>query len=321
MALTSTIPAVVLEKLIPIVMKQLDQLTNISSLLSNALNSLPTKVKCNDPRINDIKQKLKDVKKLTDNIKLIKPKLQSIVTTLNIISTSAEIVKMIQMVIPAFTGVPQVPFAMIAKTVDELGKNCKSANAALSTINNVLNSAVGGIDNILAQAIIKLSSTCVNETFSVSTRVSALIDKKSVGGAVRDTSGSLLNSTDTGSLAVGGGIGVDPNQLSDNNNNLNILGTDSGNQYISFFYNTENVSDTDLQLLNTLVNDLETAERTLQTNIIEMPSNIITSTVAGEFPKPNDGTISDFYVNTTDQLIWGPKVTDDTWFGIDPIKY
>ena len=98
MALTSTIPAVVLEKLIPIVMKQLDQLTNISSLLSNALNSLPTKVKCNDPRINDIKQKLKDVKKLTDNIKLIKPKLQSIVNTLNIISTSAEIVKMIQMV-------------------------------------------------------------------------------------------------------------------------------------------------------------------------------------------------------------------------------
>jgi len=318
MALTSTIPAVVLEKLIPIVMKQLDQLTNISSLLSNALNSLPTKVKCNDPRINDIKQKLKDVKKLTDNIKLIKPKLEGIVTTLNIISTSAEIVKMIQMVIPAFTGVPQVPFAMIAKTVDELGKNCKSANAALSTINNVLNSAVGGIDNILAQAIIKLSSTCVNETFSVSTRVSALIDKKSVGGAVSDTSGNLLNSTDTGSLAIG--TGVDPNQLF-NNNNLNILGTDSENQYTSYFYNTENVSDTDLQLLNTLVNDLETAERTLQSNIIEMPSNIITSTVAGEMPKPNDGTISDFYVNTTDQLIWGPKVTDDTWFGIDPRKY
>jgi hypothetical protein len=316
MALTSTIPSTVLQKLIPIVMKQLDQLTNISSLLNNSLNSLPTKVKCSDPRINDIKQKLKDVKQLTDNIKLIKPKLESIVTTLNIISTSAEIVKMIQMVIPAFPGVPQVPFAMIAKTVDELGKNCKSANLALSTINNVLNSAVGGIDNILAQAVIKLSSTCVNEQFVVSTRVSALIDKKSAGGAVSDNSGNLLNSTNTGSLTIS--VGNDPNQF---NNNLNILGTESGNQYTSFFYNIENVSDTDLQLLNTLVNDLETAKRSLQTNIIEMPSNIITSTVAGEIPKPKDGTISDFYVNTADQLIWGPKVIDDTWDGISPIKY
>jgi hypothetical protein len=314
MALTSTIPSTVLQKLIPIVMKQLDQLTNVSSLLNNSLNSLPTKVKCSDPRINDIKQKLKDVKQLTDNIKLIKPKLESIVTTLNIISTSAEIVKMIQMVIPAFTGVPQVPFAMVAKTVDELGKNCKSANLALATINNVLNSAVGGIDNILAQAVIKLSSTCVNEQFVVSARVSALIDKKSAGGAVSDNSGNLLNSTDTESLAISVG---NTNQF----NNLNILGTESGNQYTSFFYNTENVSDTDLQLLNTLVNDLETAKRSLQTNIIEMPSNIITSTVAGETPKPKDGTISDFYVNTVDQLIWGPKVIDDTWDGISPIKY
>lgn len=317
MALASTIPAVVLEKLIPIVMKQLDQLTNISSLLSNALNSLPTNVKCNDPRINDIKQKLKDVKKLTDNLNLIRPKLQSIVTTLNIISVSADIVKMIQMVIPAFTGVPQVPFAMIAKTVDELGKNCKSANAALNTINNVLNSAIGGIDNVLAQAVIKLSSTCINETFPVSSRVSNLIDKKSTGGAISDSSGSLLNNVDTGSLAIN--MGVDPDSL--NSNNLNVVGTNPANQYLSFFYNTENVDDTDLQLLNTLVNDLENAKRTVQQNIIEMPSNIIISAVAGETPKPKDGTISDFYVNTADQLIWGPKVTDNTWDGIEPIKY
>jgi len=317
MALTSTIPSAVLEKLIPIVMKQLDQLTNVSSLLSNALNSLPTNVKCDDPRINDIKQKLKDVKKLIDNINLIKPKLQSIVTTLNIISVSADIVKMIQMVIPAFTGVPQVPFAMVAKTVDELGKNCKSANAALNTINNVLNSAIGGIDNVLAQAVIKLSSTCVNETFPVSSRVSNLIDKKSIGGAISDSSGSLLNNVDTGSLAIN--MGVDPDSL--NSNNLNVVGTNPTNQYLSFFYNTENVDDTDLQLLNTLVNDLENAKRTVQQNIIEMPSNIIISSVAGETPKPNDGTISDFYVNTVDQLIWGPKVTDDTWIGIEPIKY
>ena len=317
MALTSTIPATVLEKLIPIIMKQLDQLTNISSLLSNALNSLPTNVKCNDPRINDIKQKLKDVKKLTDNLNLIRPKLQSIVTTLNIISVSADIVKMIQMVIPAFTGVPQVPFAMIAKTVDELGKNCKSANAALNTINNVLNSSVSGIDNVLAQAVIKLSSTCVNETFPVSSRVSNLINKKSSGGTVADSDGNLLTNVDTGSLAID--MGVDPNQL--NTNNLNIVGTDPNNQYLSFFYNTENVSDTDLQLLNTLVNDLETTKRTVQKNIIEMPSNIITSTVAGETPKPKDGTISDFYVNTADQLIWGPKPSDNNWDDIVPINY
>jgi hypothetical protein len=317
MALTSTIPATVLEKLIPIIMKQLDQLTNISSLLSNALNSLPTNVKCNDPRINDIKQKLKDVKKLTDNLNLIRPKLQSIVTTLNIISVSADIVKMIQMVIPAFTGVPQVPFAMIAKTVDELGKNCKSANAALNTINNVLNSSVSGIDNVLAQAVIKLSLTCVNETFPVSSRVSNLINKKSSGGTVADSDGNLLTNVDTGSLAID--MGVDPNQL--NTNNLNIVGTDPNNQYLSFFYNAENVSDTDLQLLNTLVNDLETTKRTVQKNIIEMPSNIITSTVAGETPKPKDGTISDFYVNTADQLIWGPKPSDNNWDDIVPINY
>lgn len=320
MALSSAVPAIVLKKLIPIVMKQLDQLSNIGALIGNALNSLPTGVKCTDPRIRDIKQKLADVKKLLDNINKIKPTLQNIVNTLNVIQVSAEIIKLIQLVIPAVLGVPQVPFAMVAKTVDELGKNCKSAAMALSTINDVLNSTIGGIDSVVAQAIIKLSTVCTNEQFSVTSNQSKLIANSSTGGTVTDNrtkvgvgEDAINNGGGSAGGSAGGGAGVG-----------GTGGAGGGNTYgtyTSYFYTPNNVDSSDIDNVRTLVDDLSKSVRDIQTNLIEFPSNVITSAVLNEKPKANIGKLGDFYVNTADQLIYGPKTSDDNWPSISPTKY
>ena len=84
MGFGTNIPAIAIQKLIPILQGQLSKLTNISAYIETAANSLPNGVKCNDPRILDIKQQIENIQVLLDNMRLIKNQMGVIVTSLQI---------------------------------------------------------------------------------------------------------------------------------------------------------------------------------------------------------------------------------------------
>ena len=293
MALGTNIPAIAIQKLIPILQGQLSKLTNISAYIETAANSLPYGVKCNDPRILDIKQQIENIQVLLTNISTVKQQMGVIVTSLQIVATAAMVIKAIQMVIPAFTGVPSTPFAVLANTAESLGKNCQAGANTLGSVSNAIDSAISKLNSVLAYVISKLATICVNEPLEVSKDLAIELYKKS---AYTPTPGTT---TSTGTQPSN-------NELTPNNPwTLDTTSNgDFGTNYHSYFYNDNNVSDSDLKLLETLVTDLDDAKLKVSEYLQEAPSYVITSTLA---PKQSEGKIGDYYIDTTNKLIYGPK--------------
>ena len=298
MGLTTTIPSIAIQKLIPIVDTQIMKMFDISSYIEIAINSLPLNVKCNDPKVRDIKQQLDNVKQLILNINKIKKAMNTLSTSFNIISNVASTVEIIQLAIPAVPGVPQGPFAKLANIASTLGKNCKSSGKCLSSILSSIDLAVSKLESVLAFAIMKLTSICTNETFSVSANVQDELIKLS-----EQSKSKSSNSV----LAIAAGL------------NSTALGSNSGEfaGYNSKFYNEYNVSQDDLDALQTIVYDLNELKLTVTDYILEAPTIVHTGSLA---PNPELGKIGDFYINTSDNTIYGPKPLDIAWNDI-PIKY
>ena len=177
MALSTTIPSVAIKKLIPVMETQIMQLIDITSYIEIAVNSLPFNVKCNDPRIQDIKQQLINVQQLNLNIIKIKTALTKLSTAFNTVNGIAQGVELIQLAIPAVIGVPQGPFAKLANIASVLGKNCKSSAKCLSSILSTFDLVSSKLESVVAAAVIKLTTVCSNETFSVTQNVQTEIFK------------------------------------------------------------------------------------------------------------------------------------------------
>lgn len=291
MALGTNIPSIAIKKLIPILQLQLSKLTDISAYIEIAVNSLPAGVKCNDPRILDIKQQIQNIQVLLSNIDIIRTQLGVIVNSLQIVATAAMVIKAIQMVIPAFTGVPQTPFAVLANTAETLGKNCQSGASCLGSVSNSIDGAISKLNSVLAYVISKLSAICTNEPLEVSPELASELQKRT--SFTPSLSDSLSTTNDTNNFT--------PNkQISINTSSDGLF----GNGYQSYFYNDNNVNESDLKLLETLVTDLDSAKLEVQDYLQEAPSYVITGVSS---PEQSKGKIGDYYIDTTNKLIYGPK--------------
>jgi hypothetical protein len=75
------------------------------------------------------------------------------------------------------------------------------------------------------------------------------------------------------------------------------------------FYTELNVSDDDIQTRIQLIQDLIEQQLNVLQNLKEAPSKVISNT---QPPTTNVGDIDDYYIDTTNQVIYGPK-TDSGW--------
>lgn len=291
MGLSTTIPTVAISKLIPILETQVMQLIDITSYIEIAINSLPFNVKCNDPRIRDIKQQIKNVQQINANIAKIKKSLNTISKSLNIVSGTAQGVEIAQLVIPAVIGVPQAPFAKLASIASALGKNCKSASKCLSSIISAFDLASSKLESILARAIIKLNTICSNETYIVTTNVQAEIVKLTEQSKLPTAPDPI-----TGVLDSSKGIYTG---------------------YTSKFYNEYNVSQEDLDELENTIYELNNLQLTIKDYMVEAPSAAYSGNTV---PSAELGKIGDFYINLSTKEIYGPKTSDIEW-NTNPIKY
>ena len=75
MAIGATIPANLIQRIIPLLMKQTEQLSKFASDFSNRIMQLNSKIKCADPTVKQLKT---DLQKILQQINTIKQGLNSI---------------------------------------------------------------------------------------------------------------------------------------------------------------------------------------------------------------------------------------------------
>ena len=79
---------------------------------------------------------------------------------------------------------------------------------------------------------------------------------------------------------------------------------------ISEFYQSVNVSETDLKDREQKIEKLLDQQRGLIDNLIEAPSNVLTDS---GLPESDSGNTGDYYINTESNKIFGPKFSDTEW--------
>ena len=76
------------------------------------------------------------------------------------------------------------------------------------------------------------------------------------------------------------------------------------------FYNESNVSETDLTQRSNSIEQLVEQQRNLLTSLQEAPSQVYKQ--EGN-PPPELGKIGDYYLNTSNNVSYGPKISDNDW--------
>ena len=282
MAIGSTIPAIVIEKIVPRILVKMGDLNKLSSLLLSKCNNLPLHIKCNDPRINDLKNLLARIQKLVKSIGLLISSLNKIIKTLNAVSTAATVVKLIQLSTPLPPGVPTGPIAEVLGIVNKLLQNIKSAMPCFIAILDIINLTVSTTNDAMAQVLMLLGSVCNSEAFSITSDVKRLIDDRSIHINTSATSTS---------------------------NNGDSLITESD----SLFYYPAVAPEDDINeyvdLLNRISQDLEDPNKAI--DYVDAAPTLVYSGL--NIPDASIGKFGDYYLDTSNNKLYGPKTTDTSW--------
>ncbi len=177
MALGTSIPADLIKRIIPVLMKQVETLSTSAEQFVNQLETIPLSTSCNDPKVKDAKKKLQDLYKQIDSIKNGLNLVNQITPVITTVSTVANTLSAAQLAIPAVPGVPTGPISKLITTFDNLGKNAKSSVSSLQGMISTINIQFARINQLLAKSIIKLSTICNSDTFNISTDIARELDE------------------------------------------------------------------------------------------------------------------------------------------------
>lgn len=228
---------------------------------------LPTNVKCDDPRVKNIKQSLENIQlsitKVQENI----PKIQSAVTAVNtIISTAQGINAAIAAAQLANPVTAALFIAMQTQAIqNQLIVNAIEAVKPLQSLPDQIESKIITLVPVLIDAIAKLNTVCGDSDIELNV----------------PTISTGLN-TDT--------------------NYNDLIPTE--------FYNELNVSDDDLTYRSDSIEQLVDQQRDLLTSLQEAPSQVYKQ--QGN-PPPALGKIGDYYLNISNNVSYGPKISDNDW--------
>jgi hypothetical protein len=306
------LPVVAITKLIERLNKQVDQLTNsIQKLISDAIQ-LPEGCGCNDPRVDNIKQSLAKIQNQINGVQSAIGKLKTIIATLNKIVTVTKSIKAATAIAQLINPLTAGPFiaAQITLIQDATIVNAINSIKLLNQIPLSLDSALAALATPLMDAVAKLSVVCGGDTSNKislpKSVVNAMNDNGNNNGGAGNTgvriggSGISINGIGTGigNGVVGNGIGLEDADFDYND----LLGTE--------FYKDVNVSDFDLDDRAEQIQRMLEQQQNLYKSIIEAPSRVYDGAGA---PVGSLGKIGDFYVDTQNNVYYGPKMTKDSW--------
>ena len=259
------------------------QLNNITDLTLNDMKlviqgtvKLPNDVNCNDPRVKDIKESLQSVQ---DNLQTIQDNIPKIQQTISQVQT---IVK---------TGIAIKNAIAIAQLSNPITAALFIAQISQQIQDELITNALEAIKPLEAmpqQSLLKLQTLMPPLTDAI----------------------SKLNNTCNENTEVKVPILNDVESDSDSNNFP--AGFDYNDLLASEFYQDVNVSETDLDQRSDTIQQLVEQQQNLLTSLLEAPSQVYKQ---NGIPPVNLGKIGDFYVDTQNNIVYGPKVSDSDWGG------
>jgi hypothetical protein len=246
---------------------------------------LPTNVNCDDPRVKNIKQSLENIQlsitKVQENI----PKIQSAVTAITTIISTAQGINA-ALAAAQLSNPVTAPLFIAMQTQalqNQLIVNAIEAVKPLQSLPDQIESKILTLVPVLTTAIAKLNTVCDDDIeLNIPTNIST---------------------------------GVNPTNISTGVNPTNILtGLNTDNNYNDLipteFYNELNVSETDLTQRSNSIEQLVDQQQNLLTSLQEAPSQVYRG---NGNPLPNLGKIGDYYLNTSNNVSYGPKISDNDW--------
>jgi len=236
---------------------------------------LPTNIKCDDPRIKQIKKQLTNIQTQLTTVQSNIPKIQktvnsikSIVTLASGIKTTISIAQLSNPITaPLFIAqqLTAIQDATIVNAIESLNQFAAVPATLISKLQTIVPP--------LTSAISKVSAVCNGD-----------VDNLKIPN-------SLLPETNN----------------SDTNNNDN---NDYNDLVATEFYTKKNVSQSDLDGRSDLIESLVQQQEDLLTSLIEAPSKVYQDS---GLPKNYIGKIGDYYIDLDNQSIYGPKPQADDW--------
>ena len=276
-------PALGVDKIQQQFNKILDSIADQANKTIKDSAKLPTNVNSDDPRVKNIKQSLENIQlsitKVQENI----PKIQRAVTAITtIISTAQGInasIAAAQLAVPVTAG---LFIAMQTQALqNQLIVNAIEAVKPLQSLPDQIESKITILIPILIAAISKLN-TITNDDVELNIPSIPRADNVEL---------NVLNIPLT-----------DDVELNTDNNYNDLIPTE--------FYNELNVSETDLTQRSDSIEQLVDQQQNLLTSLQEAPSQVYRG---NGNPLPNLGKIGDYYLNTSNNVSYGPKISDNDW--------
>jgi hypothetical protein len=296
--------------LIPLAISQIQTLINkIISFLTKKVMELVTKanqigknVKCDDPRIQNLKDLLEKIKRTIDKLLEVLTILTIIIPVATVVANIASTILSIQLVLP----LPAVP--AVSQTITIQNETIASVLGGLKQASIIVTITTGSlalISSLLGPVINLLSSVCQNETFQVDSK----------------TQESIINNvkTELDKLNLNGSSGADGDSddiFIDRNEDVSQIDTSLYQDFVnSEFYRPINLSESDLENRDETIDDLLERQKNLLENIIEAPSkSIVNDDISRSGAPAGDlGTRGDYYIDKTTRTLYGPKISDTEW--------
>jgi hypothetical protein len=264
-------------KAVSLTIKQINKQTtklmdSVNKTVADSIK-LPTNIKCDDPRIKQIKKQLTDIQTQLTTVQNNIPKIQKTVNSIKSIVTLASGIKTTISI--AQLSNPITAPLFIAQQLTAIQD---------ATIVNAIES-LNQFAAVPATLISKLQ-TIVPPLTSAISKVSAVCNG------------------DVDNLKI-------PNSLLPETNNINNDNNDDYNDLIATeFYTKKNVSQSDLDGRSDLIESLVQQQQDLLTSLIEAPSKVYQDSGV---PKNYIGKIGDYYIDLDTQTIYGPKASATEW--------
>ncbi len=227
---------------------------------------LPTNVKCDDPRVQNMKQNLENIQSLITQVQQNIPKIQSAITAVNTIVSTAQGINAAIAAAQLSNPVTAALFISLQTQAiqNQLIVNAVEAVKPLQSLPTQIESKILTLVPVLITAISKLNTVCGDSDIELN------IPNISTESTVTDYN--------------------------------DLVPTE--------FYNESNVSETDLTQRSDSIEQLVEQQRNLLTSLQEAPSQVYKQ--EGN-PPPELGKIGDYYLNTSNNVSYGPKITDTDW--------
>ena len=239
---------------------------------------LPTNVKSDDPRVKNIKQNLENIQSLITQVQQNIPKIQSAITAVNAIVSTAQGIK--SAIAAAQLANPVTAPVYIATQTEaiqnQLIVNAVEAVKPLQALPKQIESKIIMLMPILIAAISKLNTITDDD--------------------VELNVPSILTDDDV--------------ELNISNISTESTVTDYNDLIQTQFYNESNVSENDLTQRSDSIEQLVEQQQNLLTSLQEAPSQVYKQ--EGN-PPAELGKIGDYYLNTSNNVSYGPKISDTDW--------